>query len=689
MTPDQLVERFFQVFRGRADVFADGYPKKGEPNKYSYSLVEQPLTQQVIADHLAGKRQLGVYPITNNHVYWAAIDFDCPKVKTETAPGVYEKIPVENGFEIAWTEASQQAERFEQAGFNVYLERSRSGNGVHLWMFFEEPLPAVVVRRALKPHILPSVTFDRIFPLQDAVDETKGEKGNLIALPFNGRALSQGNGVMLDRETRAVLTPEQFFADLRPNYRAVVEELASRAPKDPKAPRVLADGSVILPTAAEFDAEFAGRPDKPMVGWLKLKSAYGCKFIQHCWKNRATLGEHEWYAMIQQASCFAQGLEIAHAMSKDYLGYSESETTAKYEHACANVPVGCAYIKEHFPALACNGCGTAPYRVAEKPIITLVQDSQSSTKRGGFVKYLEHVQRRQTGEETSGTPFAIPGMERYTRHRASELTIIGAGPSIGKTAVMVDLMINLAESNRPVVAFSAETSESPLMDRLLARVSAVDSRAIRGERVHRDTGLLYPLTPDEYAKVEAAAAHLDTLPIYLNYTAINADQILKLVEETLLTHAIPFDAPYVVLFDYLQFGAKVGDESNYDRVSRLSAEFKNVAKITEHAVVVFSQLIRAAAEGDGDPTLTWFRDSGRIEADLDVGIIITGERMAGTKAPRRMTIVKQREGESQITVDYVLHQAINKFEPVVVAQAATGADLLDDDRPNLFGEPEE
>jgi len=68
-----------------------------------------------------------------------------------------------------------------------------------------------------------------------------------------------------------------------------------------------------------------------------------------------------------------------------------------------------------------------------------------------------------------------------------------------------------------------------------------------------------------------------------------------------------------------------------------------------------SQLVRSA-EGDDSPDMTWFKNSGRIESDIDLGIIMTGERMTGDWATRSLHIVKQREGVANVRMDFSLQQ---------------------------------
>jgi replicative DNA helicase len=269
----------------------------------------------------------------------------------------------------------------------------------------------------------------------------------------------------------------------------------------------------------------------------------------------------------------------------------------------------------------------------------------------------------------AGVKWGFDGLDEYVRFRRREVTVVGGMPSLGKTWIMLDAAYRLASAGVPVFIFSAETGRDALRMRLLARAAEVDSRALRGERPG------YPLTRDEGRRLEQAAATLETLPIYTDFQALSADDVLVQVEECLLRERIPLDTDYVIWFDFLQFGSTMTSEeqTEYTRLSRLSSDFKLVAKTLDRAICVFSQLKREK-EGNETPEINWFKGTGRIETDMDVGLIITGERMAGRSAPRTLTIVKQREGIANVRLDFTLQQAFGRWDYVGTGHAPTPED---------------
>ena len=206
----EKVALFRSLFRGRDDV----YPKRwknartgksgyaptcgnewkpqicGKPRIKCGSCTNQaflPMTDEMIVGHLRGRHTLGVYPmLADSTCHFLAADFDKETWRTDA-------------------EAFLAACRSKAVP--AVLERSRSGNGGHVWIFFAEAVPAALARR-LGSHFLteamennPDIGFksyDRFFPSQDTLPD--GGFGNLIALPLQGGPRESGNSVFLDDE---------------------------------------------------------------------------------------------------------------------------------------------------------------------------------------------------------------------------------------------------------------------------------------------------------------------------------------------------------------------------------------------------------------------------------------------------------------------------------------------------------
>lgn len=144
-----------------------------------------PLDELAIKQHLTGAQVAAVYPmLKNEHCYFLAMDFDkehwLDDIQAIRKTCAEEKIP-------------------------ATVERSRSGNGGHVWIFFSEEIPAILARRLGTAIITKTMTkryqidmksYDRLFPNQDTMP--KGGFGNLIALPFQKDAMIGGNSLFID-----------------------------------------------------------------------------------------------------------------------------------------------------------------------------------------------------------------------------------------------------------------------------------------------------------------------------------------------------------------------------------------------------------------------------------------------------------------------------------------------------------
>lgn len=211
-TPEKL-ELFRSLFCGRTDVYAKRYnnlksgksgyapvcANAGTPHlcdKKKYSCGECPnrelipLSDKVICNHIIGKDEfardvIGIYPIfPDNTVHFLAIDLDKENWRTDL---------------------NAILTGCRRAGICPSVERSRSGQGAHIWFFFEDRIPAETARRfgnglltlAMEiDHTLKFASYDRLFPNQDVL--TKGGFGNLIALPLQGQAKLKGNSLFVD-----------------------------------------------------------------------------------------------------------------------------------------------------------------------------------------------------------------------------------------------------------------------------------------------------------------------------------------------------------------------------------------------------------------------------------------------------------------------------------------------------------
>jgi superfamily II DNA or RNA helicase len=237
--PEVKIALFRSLFHGREDV----YPKRWENHSkgtsgYSPACKNEwirgicnkprikcnecsnrvflPVTDEVIYKHLASPATIGVYPLLNNETCWfLAVDFD----------------------KESWKEdVSAFLETCKKIKIPAALERSRSGNGGHVWFFFSEPIPAVIVRK-FGSYLLtktlenrPEVgldSYDRFFPNQDTMPQ--GGLGNLIALPLQQKPREHGNSVFIDDNFSPYEDQWAYLASLERIKPETVNEIVDKA----------------------------------------------------------------------------------------------------------------------------------------------------------------------------------------------------------------------------------------------------------------------------------------------------------------------------------------------------------------------------------------------------------------------------------------------------------------------------
>jgi len=232
-TPDEKIDLFMSLFRGRTDVYAKRWysVKLGSGgyspvcrNEWWQNVCDKPrikckdcpnrdlapLEREAVNRHLRGKDQngeevIGIYPLLPDETcFFLAVDFDDENWRQDIS---------------AFRNAC------EQNNIPVAIERSRSGSGGHAWIFFEEPTAAASARRlgsALLTHAMTLrheikfASYDRMFPNQDFMP--KGGFGNLIALPLQGGARLNGDSEFVD--TDFVSYPDQW------SYLSSIKKLA-------------------------------------------------------------------------------------------------------------------------------------------------------------------------------------------------------------------------------------------------------------------------------------------------------------------------------------------------------------------------------------------------------------------------------------------------------------------------------
>ncbi len=235
----------------------------------------------------------------------------------------------------------------------------------------------------------------------------------------------------------------------------------------------------------------------------------------------------------------------------------------------------------------------------------------------------EAWERLETLQKHAGTMRGVPsGFAQLDNMLAgfqkSDLIILAARPSIGKTALALDIARQTATKfNTPVGIFSLEMSSQQLVDRMLAAQSGVNSWKLRTGKITSD---------EEFERLQNGMAALSEAPIYIDDKPGSTVLSMRSVARRLKMEK---DLGLVII-DYLQLitptNSHAGDNL-VQQVTEISRSLKGMARELDVPVIALSQLSRAVEQRGGRPRLSDLRDSGSIEQDADVVMFIHREDM--------------------------------------------------------------
>ena len=215
----------------------------------------------------------------------------------------------------------------------------------------------------------------------------------------------------------------------------------------------------------------------------------------------------------------------------------------------------------------------------------------------------------------------------------SDLIILAARPSMGKTSLALDFVRHVAMNEHKAVGiFSLEMSKDQLVDRLLAAEADVDLWKMR-------TGKLNDLGPDnDFERIGHALGRLSEAPIYIDDSgAVNIMELRTKARRLQSEHDLD-----LIVVDYLQLMQGRSTENRVQEVSEISRSLKILAKELNVPVLALSQLSRAVEQRGGDkkPQLSDLRESGSIEQDADVVMFIYRDDMYTGKDSRKPHIAE-------------------------------------------------
>ncbi|MDZ4342099.1 MAG: replicative DNA helicase [Candidatus Binatia bacterium] len=269
----------------------------------------------------------------------------------------------------------------------------------------------------------------------------------------------------------------------------------------------------------------------------------------------------------------------------------------------------------------------------------------TASRRGGLVSLGEalrgscdSIESLGMGRHGIGLPTGLRALDGLLGGlKKSEMIVIAARPSVGKTALAVNIGVRAAQNGSSVVLFSLEMGKDAISQRILCAEARVNSwKASQGFA-----------SREEKSRLMHAAANLASLPFYID------DEIQRV--ETIAARAKAFQQQHgldLLIVDYLQLIIGGRQENRTQEVSYISRSIKGMAKSLNIPVLAISQLSRQTDEGE--PKLSDLRESGQIEQDADVVAFLWRDAAGKAHSSRNeflpedntvnLTVAKHRNG---------------------------------------------
>jgi replicative DNA helicase len=271
------------------------------------------------------------------------------------------------------------------------------------------------------------------------------------------------------------------------------------------------------------------------------------------------------------------------------------------------------------------------------------------------IKTIENLFKNKSAY--TGIPSGLPDLDSMTSgFQNSELVIIGARPSVGKTALAMSMASHIAiREHRSCAFFSLEMADMAIMQRLIASEARISSEKIR-------SGLI---KPTDFNQLMEAAGRIYEAPLYI----VDMPNI-KLLELRTMARRLQAEKGVEIIFiDYLTLVThENADLPRWEQIASISRSLKSLARELRIPVVALSQLKREA-EGK-QPTLADLRESGSIEQDADLILFLHRDREANKTREERSPVVetelivaKQRNGPVG-KVEIAFLPAYTRFESI-------------------------
>ena len=324
---------------------------------------------------------------------------------------------------------------------------------------------------------------------------------------------------------------------------------------------------------------------------------------------------------------------------------------------------------------ASDEIATNAFNPQGRPVASIVDEAeqkifnigeQGSRMKRGFqamdtlvVDLLDRVQEMADNpNDVTGVPTGFYDLDRLTAgFQAGDLIVLAARPSMGKTALAINIAENVAlQEGLPVAVFSMEMGAAQLAVRIVGSIGRIDQGHLR-------TG---KLTDEEWPRLTEAIEKLRTISLHIDESAGLTSSELRANARRLARQCGQLG---LIVVDYLQLmsGSASGDENRATELGEISRGLKMLAKELKCPVIALSQLNRSVeTRPDKRPMMSDLRESGAIEQDADIIMFIYRDEYYTKDACKEpgiaeVIIAKQRNGPTGV-VKLAFLKPITKFE---------------------------
>jgi replicative DNA helicase len=258
--------------------------------------------------------------------------------------------------------------------------------------------------------------------------------------------------------------------------------------------------------------------------------------------------------------------------------------------------------------------------------------------------------------ELTGVPTGFRGLDELTNGlHAGQMIIIGARPAMGKSTLALDFARTASvKAQMPTIFFSLEMGKSEIAMRLMAAEATISMQDMRKGR----------LSPEDWTKIAATRGRINDAPLYIddspNMTLVEIRAKCRRLKQKV--------GLKLIVIDYLQLmssGKRV--ESRQQEISEFSRALKLLAKELQVPVIALSQLNRGSEQrADKRPALSDLRESGSIEQDADIVILLHRESAFDREAPNPdadLIVAKHRAGPTD-TITVAFHGRYSRFADI-------------------------